>query len=308
MIATRDTVDLGTLLKRAAAASPNDRIGFRQPIAAHGAAAVPMMAQWLSDQRLGAFAVRVLEVIAAQGVRKDAVAALAEGRWSAGSEGIRSDVENALAGLGVSHGTAPRQPLQTPDLTPELRNALYELLTDAARNERTVTYSDAAPIVGLTMRSPHHRKVLGQILGAISEAEVAAGRPMLSSIVVYKGAKGMGQGFYQLGEELRHKAVGEDEGDFAKRELMRTFEHWATSWDVASGPTRTGAPDYRTRGPQESPPPTLGGCDFSGPTGRCQNPGRWDRDGRLSCTTHALARSPLPFEGGVAQTPVDLPA
>jgi hypothetical protein len=77
------------------------------------------------------------------------------------------------------------------------------------------------------MRNPNHRRVLGQHLGAISEQEALHGRPMLSAIVVHKGSKRLGSGFYQLGEELRLKSVGEDEDDFAEREMRLVFEYWA---------------------------------------------------------------------------------
>lgn len=48
--------------------------------------------------------------------------------------------------------------------------------------------------------------------------------------------------------------------------------------------------------PLRPPPPARGRCGFTGATGQCQNPGRWDRDGVLSCTTHKNARDPRPFD------------
>lgn len=47
--------------------------------------------------------------------------------------------------------------------------------------------------------------------------------------------------------------------------------------------------------PLRPPPPSRGQCGFTGASGQCQNPGRWDRDGVLSCTTHKNARNPIPF-------------
>lgn len=42
--------------------------------------------------------------------------------------------------------------------------------------------------------------------------------------------------------------------------------------------------------PLRPPPPARGRCGFTGASGQCKNPGRWDIDGTLSCTTHKLAR------------------
>jgi hypothetical protein len=51
---------LSELLVAARAASPTDRIGFRDQVAAYGADAIAAMGDWLRDERLCAFAVRVV--------------------------------------------------------------------------------------------------------------------------------------------------------------------------------------------------------------------------------------------------------
>ena len=48
--------------------------------------------------------------------------------------------------------------------------------------------------------------------------------------------------------------------------------------------------------PLRPPPPARGRCEFTGAKGQCQNPGRWDRDGVLSCTTHKNAANPVPYQ------------
>jgi hypothetical protein len=55
---------LAELVRSAAAASPAERIEWRDPIAAHGEPAIAAMAAWLGDTGLGAFAASVLERIA----------------------------------------------------------------------------------------------------------------------------------------------------------------------------------------------------------------------------------------------------
>ena len=53
--------------------------------------------------------------------------------------------------------------------------------------------------------------------------------------------------------------------------------------------------------PLRPPPPARGRCGFTGAKGQCQNPGRWDRDGVLSCTTHKNAANPVPYQQGRVQ-------
>ena len=95
---------LAELLHAAEAAGLRDRIELRDEVAAHGAEAIDAIAPWLKDPRLGAFAVRVIQRAGAQGVKADAMSALADGRSTAGSAALRGDIDNALASLG---GRAP---------------------------------------------------------------------------------------------------------------------------------------------------------------------------------------------------------
>jgi hypothetical protein len=285
---------LASLLDQARSASPGTRIEYRDRVAAHGSAAITALRPLLADAVMAGFAVRTIERAGVGGHGAEAIEALRSVPGDAPAH-ILADVDAALGRLGGRRlGTTLPTPARVP---PGVDDDLYAFLVAAARQQRTVSYSAAGQVVGLSMRNPHHRRLLGQLLGAISEHEARHGRPMLSSIVVHKDSKRLGSGFYQLGEELHRKSSGEDEDAFAERELVRTFEHWAAPLSAPPGPSRTGAPDYRSRGPHEDPPPALGGCAFTGASGRCANPGRWDRDGLLACTTHALARQPEPWTG-----------
>lgn len=283
--------ELRGLLDAARASSPMSRIEFRDPIAQFGLAAIAEVVTWLADPRLAAFAVRVIATAGADGAHSEAAAALLAARTDA-SPAIQRDIDEALIALGVKPKPTGNPPKQTPPAT--INDNLYERLVDAARSRRTMTYTDAGEIVGLTMRNPHHRRLLGQHLGAISEYETEHGRPMLSALVVQKGEKRAGSGFTKWGEELGLKRAVEDDKTFEVKELDRVFAYWSRPPGPASA-TGTGAPDFRTRHTQDEPPPSLGPCGFGTSTGQCLNPGRWDREGFLSCTTHALARDPVPF-------------
>lgn len=202
---------------------------------------------------------------------------------------------DALGALGF-RGAPASSGTSVP--SPEFNDELYDFLVTAARNGRVVTYTDAGEIVGLTMRNPYHRKRLGQLLGAISEFEADHGRPMLSSIVVNKGSKSVtGAGFHQLGEELRLRAIGEDETSFVRKQQILTFSHWANH-DVA---TKAGHPDSGGAGWRASPfgpPHAFGQCQFETNEGQhCQNLGRYDRMGRLACSAHMRAVDPRPWTG-----------
>lgn len=52
--------ELDDLLAAASTADRQDRIAWRDPLAAHGLQAIPAMHEWLAKPELGAFAVRVL--------------------------------------------------------------------------------------------------------------------------------------------------------------------------------------------------------------------------------------------------------
>lgn len=97
---------LDQLLEAASAADPSVRIQFRDPIAAHGTAAIPRLRVWLVDARLSAFAVRTLEKIAADPPNRRAVLdALGSLDPQAVSEWTRRDVADAVTRIT---GKAPR--------------------------------------------------------------------------------------------------------------------------------------------------------------------------------------------------------
>jgi hypothetical protein len=90
--------DLDQLLEAANAADPGVRIQFRDPIAAHGASAIPPLRGWLADARLSAFALRTLEKIAVDPSNRRAVLeALGSVDSRAVGEWASRDVADAVA-------------------------------------------------------------------------------------------------------------------------------------------------------------------------------------------------------------------
>ena len=105
--------------------------------------------------------------------------------------------------------------------------AVYERLVKAARARDFVHYGELAKMLGIDMDNPHFGALVGKVLGQISEDEVAAGRPMISAIVVSRDTMLPGYGFFTLGQQLRQTKPGEDDLAFAVRQIRRVHDFWA---------------------------------------------------------------------------------
>ena len=98
-------------------------------------------------------------------------------------------------------------------------------LVQAAQYQGLTTYQDIAPLMGLPQSGNHMGKEVGLILGEISEDEVRAGRPMLSSVAVGVNGK-VGSGFFELARDLGRLDQNKDESAFRKEELRATYSAW----------------------------------------------------------------------------------
>lgn len=102
---------LDSLLDRAEHAGPADRIAWRDPIAAHGAAAIDALTPWLASPTLAGFAIRVIERAGANGEQEAAQRVLRSAR-SRLDVHLRADVDWTLRQLRggtmpASHGPSP---------------------------------------------------------------------------------------------------------------------------------------------------------------------------------------------------------
>ena len=99
---------LDELLDEARMADPANRIDLRDPIAAHGARAIAELQTWLSDPRLGAFAVRTLERIGTEvDNRQSVLQALATVDRLGASEAVAADAREAASRLRGEAGSQP---------------------------------------------------------------------------------------------------------------------------------------------------------------------------------------------------------
>ena len=79
--------------------------------------------------------------------------------------------------------------------------------------------------MGLPQSGSHMGKEVGWILGEISEDEVRAGRPMLSSVAVGVSGKA-GPGFFGLARDLGRLDQNQAESAFWKEELLAAYSAW----------------------------------------------------------------------------------
>jgi alkylated DNA nucleotide flippase Atl1 len=98
-------------------------------------------------------------------------------------------------------------------------------LVRAAQYRGVTTYQDIAVIMGLPLTGGHMAGEVGKVLGEIATDEVAAGRPMLSSVAVNVNGKA-GEGFYTLARTLGRLSKTEDELNFWESEREASYEAW----------------------------------------------------------------------------------
>lgn len=161
---------LHRLLKRARAASPNDRIDLRDELALHGTGAIDEVIPWIADPGLWRFAIRVIGRVAELGSRQQAVDVLR----AAGSE-ASLDVRVAID-LELARLKAPAVKRSGP--FGEIDHAaIRDRLIQAAKRGEVVYYADLAQAAGREIKGPHWAVHIGRILGQISAYEMENGRP-----------------------------------------------------------------------------------------------------------------------------------
>ena len=110
-----------------------------------------------------------------------------------------------------------------------MHQEIYEELKRVAREEKTITYSEIAPLAGLDMELAEDRNSIAEILDEISRHEHDQGRPLLSAVVVHAegGESGgiPGQGFFTLAKSLGLFRGG-DKVVFFALELGRVHKAW----------------------------------------------------------------------------------
>ena len=108
----------------------------------------------------------------------------------------------------------------------DVNQKLYGRLCEVARRSRVIGYGEAAPLVGLDMAKPGHRRRMYIMLEQISRHEHALGRPLLSAVVIHLNRNTPGNGFFTLATELR-LFRGRCRLTYFVNELRRVHDYWA---------------------------------------------------------------------------------
>ena len=108
----------------------------------------------------------------------------------------------------------------------------YSLMINAAQHQGFATYQEIAQAVGLPTDGSFMGRIIGELLGCISENEVQKKRPMLSAIVVGVNGK-LGSGFIPWARGLGLLKDGEDEEIFWKNECEKIYDEWKIQYRIS---------------------------------------------------------------------------
>ncbi len=102
---------------------------------------------------------------------------------------------------------------------------VYNRLIEVARSRRVIPLCDVACLLGLSIDCPRGRAEMSRVLDDIACQENAAGRPLLSAVVVQPEIGYPGMGFFLLARELGVNTSC-DERSFFYHELKRVHDYW----------------------------------------------------------------------------------
>lgn len=113
--------------------------------------------------------------------------------------------------------------------TPEQWSHNVAIVTGALRaiaaSRATVTYKVLADLIG---EDVSYRHELAHLLGEVASTEHAAGRPLLSAVVVSKSDKKPGVGFAGIARDLGLSIDEGQEVQFWINQLFSCWGHWGS--------------------------------------------------------------------------------
>jgi hypothetical protein len=104
--------------------------------------------------------------------------------------------------------------------------ALQFKLREVARSGTWTTATAIAPIAGIDLAIPQGTAALARLLASIDQTEQAAGRPLLSAVVVNRTTGLPHPGFFTYVRTLESDP-GSDDRALWERELHRVQGYWA---------------------------------------------------------------------------------
>jgi hypothetical protein len=112
-----------------------------------------------------------------------------------------------------------------------IETILYDRLVEVAQSGRIIGRDEVACLLGLDLATPEGRQALGRALDDLAFKENAAGRPLLSAVVVQPEIGYPAKGFFLLARELGLNNSGDDRS-FYYFELKRVHSYWRQSQPV----------------------------------------------------------------------------
>ena len=110
----------------------------------------------------------------------------------------------------------------------------YSIMINAAQHHGLCTYQEIAQAIGISTAGSYMGKVIGDIIGLVSQNEIGQGRPMLSSIVVGVSGK-PGDGYYEWAKELGLLTDDMDKEAFWMGQREQIYEEWKISYKLSKG-------------------------------------------------------------------------
>ena len=114
----------------------------------------------------------------------------------------------------------------------EQRQMVVDRLIQVAKSGKLIPYSEVAAWMGLDCTQYPDRMKVVQLLDEISYQENAAGRPLLSAVVVVPEIGYPGRAFFLLARELGLNGFGDDRSLY-EFELKRVHSYWRNQVTVA---------------------------------------------------------------------------
>ena len=103
--------------------------------------------------------------------------------------------------------------------------AVYEKLIEVAKAKKTIAYEELAQAADLGLEIEDDMQSLGEMLDAIADQEIAAGRPLLPIVVVQAMGNKPGGGLFKY---ARQKGIQKtDNLTFFVSELRRVYDYWS---------------------------------------------------------------------------------
>lgn len=107
---------------------------------------------------------------------------------------------------------------------------IYDRLIALAKVGKLTTYSEIAPLVGLSMDDYADRETMSAILAEIARHEESLGHPMLTALVVHSGGdNNPGEGFFVIATKFSRFAGSRDQFkrlQFWVDEVKAVHEYW----------------------------------------------------------------------------------